>query len=87
VIESWQAPSAKTKEISAVLKKIAPKGKLLIVDAPFAVETARAARNLCRVSLQEAAKLNPLDLAQYSKIIVSSKALETILARVNGGKN
>jgi len=87
VIESWQAPSAKTKEISALLKKIAPKGKLLIVDAPFTVETARAARNICRVSLQEAAKLNPLDLAQYSKIIVSSKALETILARVNGGKN
>src|SRR5512142_1727728 len=34
VIDAWQAPSAKTKEMSAVLKKIAPKGKLLIVDAP-----------------------------------------------------
>ena len=30
---------------------------------------------------------NTLDLAQYKKIIVSTKALETILARVNGGKN
>lgn len=87
VIESWQAPSAKTKEINTVLKRIAPTGKLLIVDAPFAVETARAARNICRVSLQEATKLNPLDLAKYKKIVVSSKALETILARVNGGKN
>jgi len=28
-----------------------------------------------------------LDLAQYTKIIVSSKALEAILSRVNGGKN
>ena len=38
-----------------------------------------------RVSLQEAAKLNALDLAQYAKIIVSTKALEAIIARVNGG--
>ena len=65
--------------------RIAPAGRVLLVDAPFAVETVRAARNLQRVSLQEANKLNPYDLAQYRKIIVSSKALETILARVNGG--
>jgi len=45
------------------------------------------ARNLERVSLQDASKLNTLDLAQYAKIIVSTKALDAILARVNGGKN
>ena len=39
-----------------------PKGKVLLVDAPFAPDTRRAARNLGRVSLQEAAKLNTLDL-------------------------
>ena len=39
------------------------------------------------VGIKEAAKLNTLDLAQHAKIIVSSKALEAILARVNGGKN
>ena len=47
----------------------------------------RAIRNIDRVSLQEAAKLNTLDLANYKQIVVSSKALETIIARVNGGKN
>jgi len=73
--------------MDAVVSLIAPKGKVLLVDAPFAAETARASRNLDRVSLQEAAKLNTVDLAQYAKIIVSSKALEAILARVNGGKN
>ena len=39
------------------------------------------------VSLQEAAKLNSKDLAQYKRIIISSKGLETVIARVNGGKN
>jgi len=87
VIEAWQVAPAKTKVISELLTRIAPKGKLLLVDAPFAVEILRAARNLKRVSLQEAAKLNSLDLAQYQRIIVSAKALDTIIARVTGGKN
>jgi large subunit ribosomal protein L4 len=87
VIESFVAPAAKTKGMNAVVSLIAPKGKVLLVDAPFAVDTARASRNLERVTLQEAAKLNTLDLAQYAKIIVSTKALEAIIARVNGGKN
>ena len=87
VIEAWQVAPAKTKVISELLTRIAPKGKLLLVDAPFTVEILRAARNLKRVSMQEAAKLNSLDLAQYQRIIVSAKALDTIIARVTGGKN
>ena len=50
-------------------------------------EANRAARNLARVTLQEAAKLNTLDLVQYGKIVVSSKALEKIIARANGGQS
>lgn len=87
VIETFVAKDAKTKAIGAVLERIAPKGKVLIVDAPFSTEANRAARNLDRVTLQEAAKLNTLDLVQYSKIVVSSKALETIIARANGGQS
>jgi large subunit ribosomal protein L4 len=87
VIEAFDAKVTKTKAINEVVTRIAPKGRVLLVDAPFAAETTRASRNIERVSLQEAAKLNTLDLAQYSKIIVSTKALEAIIARVNGGKN
>ena len=87
VIENFGHTVAKTKVVNKVVGLIAPKGKILLVDAPFAQETRIAARNIERVSLQEAAKLNTLDLAQYSKIIVSTKALEAIIARVNGGKN
>jgi large subunit ribosomal protein L4 len=60
---------------------------VLIVDAPFTAEASRAARNLARVTLQEAAKLNTLDLVQYAKIVVSTKALEKIIARTNGGQS
>ncbi len=87
VIDSFDSKATKTKAMDAVVERIAPKGRVLLVDAPFAVATALASRNLERVYLQEAAKLNTLDLAQYAKIIVSTKALDAIIARVNGGKN
>jgi large subunit ribosomal protein L4 len=87
VIDGFVSEKSKTKAMSKVLTLIAPKGRLLLVDAPFTDEAARASRNIARVSLQEAAKLNTHDLAQYSKIIVSTKALETIIARANGGSN
>jgi large subunit ribosomal protein L4 len=84
VIDAFEAKPVKTKVVNQVVGRIAPAGRVLLVDAPFTSDTLRAARNLERVSLQEAAKLNPLDLSNHRKIIVSSKALEAILARVNG---
>jgi large subunit ribosomal protein L4 len=87
VIEAFAPAPAKTKSVHQVVGRIAPAGRVLLVDAPFAADARRAARNLARVSLQEAAKLTTLDLAQYRAIIVSSKALEAILARVNGDTN
>jgi large subunit ribosomal protein L4 len=87
VIERFELPAAKTKAMNQVIGRIAPAGKVLVVDDTFAVETARATRNLARVSVQEAGKLNTLDLAQYRKIIVSTKALEKIIARVNGANS
>jgi len=87
VIENFASKDAKTKAMSHVIGRIAPKGKVLIVDAPFTTEAQRAARNLSRVTLQEAAKLNTLDLVQYSAIVVSSKALDQIIARANGGQS
>lgn len=87
VIEQFDTKVTKTKVIDEIVGRIAPKGRVLLVDAPFAAGTARASRNIERISLQDASKLNTIDLAQYAKIIVSAKALDTILARVNGGKN
>jgi large subunit ribosomal protein L4 len=87
VIEAWTVAQPKTKLINEVVARIAPEGKILLVDDTFAPAAAQAARNIERVSLQEAAKLNSKDLAQYKRIIVSTKGLEKILARVNGGKN
>ena len=87
VIESFAVSTSKTKEAVQVIGRIAPKGKILVVDDKFVAEAARATRNIERVSMQEASKLNTLDLAQYQKIIVSTAALETIIARVKGAQS
>jgi len=87
VIEKWEFAQAKTKAANQVVARVAPEGKVLLVDAPFTAEAQRVIRNLDRVTFQEAASLNTVDLAQYKKIVVSTKAIEAILARVNGGKN
>jgi large subunit ribosomal protein L4 len=87
VIENFSHTVSKTKVVDKVVALIAPKGKILLVDAPFSAAARLAARNIERVSLQEASKLNTLDLAQYRKIIVSTKALEAIIARVSGERN
>ena len=87
VIEAWSVAQPKTKLFNEVVSRIAPEGKILVVDEAFDKNAALAARNIERVSLQEAAKLNAKDLAQYKRIIVSTKGLEKIIARVNGGKN
>lgn len=87
VIEEFVTTPAKTKVANEIISRIAPKGRVLLVDAPFADTTVLAARNLERVSFQEASKLNAHDLAQYAKIVVSAKALDAIIARANGGNN
>ena len=87
VIETFSAKDTKTKAMNAVIGRIAPKGKVLIVDDPFTTEATRAARNLARVTLQAASKLNTLDLVTYSWIVVSSKALEKIITRATGAKS
>ena len=83
VIERFEVSPLKTKSMDQVLSRIAPAGKMLIVDDPFSAEIRRVARNLGRVTLQEAVKLNTLDLCQYRKIVVSTKALEKIIARAS----
>jgi large subunit ribosomal protein L4 len=88
VIERFEANPVKTKVMQALITRIAPRGSVLIVDDPFSPELRRAARNLARVTQQEAARLNTLDLCQYRRIVMSAKALDKIIARasaVHGG--
>jgi large subunit ribosomal protein L4 len=84
VIEAFSAPNAKTREVNAVLSKIAPKGRVLFVDERLTPELRRATGNLARVETQDSSSLNTLDLTKYRSLILSEKALEIVIARMKG---
>ena len=87
IIDVFTAKEPKTKIISSILNNIlSSKGKVLIVDDAFETNTALAARNIQGLSLSESSDLSVLDIVKFKNLLVSSKAMETIIARANGGE-
>ncbi len=81
VIERFEAAEPKTKRMHGILGRIAPRGRLLVVDEAWTENVILAIRNLERVCMCEAHCLNALDLCHHDKIIVSEKGLSHLLAR------
>ena len=88
VIEALEVKEPKTKLFNQVLTAVLPeRGKVLLVDDQFENNAALAARNIDGISLSEAGNLSTLDVVRYRHIIVSSKGIQTIIARANGGES
>ncbi len=85
VIEKWEIAERKTKLMHEILGKVAPAGKLLILDDSWSDNSLLAARNINRVEINEAEDVNAFDLSAYDQVIVSEKGMERLLARMNGG--
>lgn len=86
VIEAFEVKEPKTKLFYQVLTEVLPDyKKVLIIDDAFDENTVLAARNIEGLSFTVASNLNALDIVRYRQIIVSSKGIETIIARANKG--
>ena len=85
VIESFELEEPKTRLMAAVLDRIAPRGKLLLVDDVFSDVTILAGRNIERITLTEAMSVNAFDVSIYERVIISEKGVERILARKGAG--
>ena len=85
VIEKWEVKDRKTRLFNDVLGKIAPAGKVLVLDDSWSDQNLLVARNIQRVSINEASDVNAYDLSCYDQVIVSEKGLERLLSRLNGG--
>ncbi len=85
IIEQFEAPELKTKAVDAVLKKIVPEGKVLLIDDTFDDNFIRASRNINRVNFCETSMLSAFELVRFEKIIVSRKGFDTVLVRANRG--
>ncbi len=88
VIEDFAVEAPKTKIFSSVLNKVFPKrGKVLVVDDAFEKNAALAARNIEGISLSESSDLSVLEIVKFRNLIVSTKAIETLIARANGAQS
>jgi large subunit ribosomal protein L4 len=83
VIERFEVAEAKTKLFDALVGKIAPQGRVLVVDTAWGEKTVLAARNVERVFITDAGALNALDLVNFSQVIISEQGITKILERAN----
>lgn len=87
LIEKFETKEAKTKIVNSILEKIAPEGKVLLIDDNFDQNTALSARNIKRVGMVDSATLNALDLLSYQRIIITEKGTDTLIARIKGSES
>jgi len=87
VIEKWEVSGPKTKPFAELLGKVAPERKILVVDDEIGVNVALSGRNLEGVHFAESGNLNAYDVVRFDGIVMSERALATVLARVNGGES
>ena len=83
LIEKITPAKPKTKVIAEVLERIRPKGKILLVDENFEDNARRAARNIARVEMVDAATVNAWDIVNCQCALISERGFEKVLARAN----
>ncbi|OPZ74004.1 MAG: 50S ribosomal protein L4 [Verrucomicrobia bacterium ADurb.Bin474] len=87
LIQRFESADAKTKTFNSILGKMAPAGRVLIVDDQFDDKMVLAARNIERVEMIGSDTLSATDLLKFQNIIISERGTDTILARVKGAES
>ena len=84
VIERFEVAQPKTKAFAAVLTKVSPgTRRVLLVDAAWTEPVRRASRNVARAEFTNSTNLNALDLVRHGAVVISEKALEQVITRAS----
>lgn len=85
VIESLSVAEPKTKAFVSILKNIQPKphGNVLLVDEYFEDNAILSARNVPNVFMIGSESLNAWDLVRFKKVIITERAMNKFLERIN----
>ena len=87
LIERFDSTEPKTKTAAEIFSRIDAGAKtLLICDQAFTDNAVLSTRNIERISMTEADSLNAWDLVRYEKVVLTERALEAVLSRINGVK-
>jgi len=79
VLESLAVPTAKTRELAALMGKLGAKGKVLLVDVRDNENLSLAARNNPLLKSVDARGVNVYDVVDRPWLVVSEEALGTLV--------
>ena len=81
LMEEIHLSESKTKAFCAILNKIKPHGRVLLIDVAFEDNVILSARNIARLHMIQVHDVNALDFVRYPHVIMSEKAFEAITQR------
>jgi large subunit ribosomal protein L4 len=83
VVPGFKVNEPKTKEFVALLKKVSPENKILVIGTEFDETTYLAARNIQPTQLITSAEVNTEQLLNFKKIVITNDALTALAERIS----
>jgi large subunit ribosomal protein L4 len=81
VVEDFELPEPKTREMAKVLKGLNLDGKVLLLTGGASDNLRRASRNLPGLTVTTAQRVNTYDVVSHKRIVLTESALKQLEAR------
>jgi len=81
VVEDFELPEPKTREMVKVLKGLNLDGKVLLLTGGASESLKRASRNLPGLTVTTAQRVNTYDVVSHERIVLTESALKQLEAR------
>jgi len=81
VVEDFELPEPKTREMAKVLKGLNLNGKVLLLTGVASESLKRASRNLPGLTVTTARQVNTYDVVSHERIVLTESALKQLEAR------
>ncbi len=81
VVEDFELPEPKTKEMAKVLKGLNLNGKVLLLTDVASESLKRASRNLAGLTVTTARQVSTYDVVSHERIVLTESALKQLEAR------
>jgi len=81
VVEDFELPEPKTREMVKVLKGLNLDGKVLLLTGGASESLRRASRNLPGLTVTTAQRVNTYDVVSHARIVLTESALKQLEAR------
>jgi large subunit ribosomal protein L4 len=83
VVEDFELPEPKTREMVKVLKGLNLDGKVLLLTGGASENLKRASRNLPELTVMAAQQVSTYDVVSHQRIVLTESGLKRLAVRVS----